>query len=123
MNETFALYLLTRLDALVGISVSIAMISGFAYVILFFMDSQFVDKEFTNQRRLLMWMTILGVAGVMFIPSQKEAMFIVAGTGVIEAAKSDTAQRIAGKSVAVVEKYLDEALKDKPKDTPKEEKK
>ena len=123
MNETFALYLLTRLDALVGISVSMAIISGFAHVMLFLTDSEFVDKAFTKQRRLLMWMTILGVAGIMFIPSQKEAMFIVAGTGVLEAAKSDTAQRIAGKSVAVVEKYLDEALKDKPKDTPKEEKK
>ena len=33
---------------------------------------------------------------------------------VIEAAKTETAQRIAGKSVLVVEKAVDELLADKP---------
>ena len=43
-------------------------------------------------------------------------MVLVASGAVIEAAKTETAQRIAGKSVLVVEKALDELLADKPKE-------
>lgn len=45
-----------------------------------------------------------------------EGMVLVASGAVIEAAKTETAQRIAGKSVLVVEKALDELLADKPKE-------
>ena len=51
---------------------------------------------------------------LLFItPTTKQGMVLVASGAVIEAAKTETAQRIAGKSVAVVEKALDELLADK----------
>lgn len=46
-------------------------------------------------------------------PTTKQGMVLVASSAVIEAAKTEPAQRIAGKSVAVVEKALDELLADK----------
>ena len=50
---------------------------------------------------------------LLFItPTTKQGMVLVASGAVIEAAKAETAQRIAGKSVAVVEKALDELLAD-----------
>lgn len=45
----------------------------------------------------------------ILIPSQKDAMFIAGGVAVIEAAKSDTAQRLASKSIVAIESWLDAA--------------
>ena len=53
---------------------------------------------------------------LFIIPTTKQGMVLVASGAVIEAAKTETAQRIAGKSVLVVEKALDELLADKPKE-------
>jgi hypothetical protein len=76
-----------------------------------------IERMPEKYRHLLPLWKPLAIAAVLMtlMPSQKDAMFILAGTGVIEAAKTDTAQRIAGKSVDVVEKYLDELLKESKK--------
>ena len=51
---------------------------------------------------------------LLFItPTTKQGIVLVASGAVIEAAKTETAQRIAGNSVAVVEKALGELLADK----------
>lgn len=42
------------------------------------------------------------------LPSQKSLMFIVGGSTLIEATKTDAAQRLADKSVKAVEAWLDE---------------
>ena len=61
--------------------------------------------------------TFAGAMVFLFIiPTTKQGMVLVASGAVIEAAKTETAQRIAGKSVLVVEKALDELLADKPKE-------
>lgn len=61
--------------------------------------------------------TFAGAMVFLFIiPTTKQGMVLVASGAVIESAKTETAQRIAGKSVLVVEKALDELLADKPKE-------
>lgn len=44
------------------------------------------------------------------LPTQKDAMYIVAGIGLVEAVQSDTAKTVASKSVQVIEGWLDEQL-------------
>lgn len=52
------------------------------------------------------------IAGLLytFTPTREEAAFIVAGGAVVAAAQSDAGQRIANKSVAVLEGSLDTIL-------------
>lgn len=56
--------------------------------------------------------TCFFIFGAIFIltPNQEGLMFIVGGSTVIEAAKTDAAKHISQKSVAVVEKWLDDQL-------------
>lgn len=42
-------------------------------------------------------------------------MFIVAGTGIMEIAKNEDTKRIAGKSITIFEKYLDDMMKEEKK--------
>ena len=128
-SEIVLLYLFTRLDGIKEFGVAGLVITGFTFVIAtigtFMMDP---DREYEKREHercktiaeKAKWWLISFILVVVFVPSQKAAMFIVAGTGVIEAAKTDTAQRIAGKSVSVVEKYLDDMLAEQTK---KDEKK
>ena len=69
------------------------------------------------------WIPIMGILIGITIPSKEDMKFIIAGTGLIEVSKTDTAQRMASKSVQVVEQYIDFILKDEQKEAPKEEKK
>lgn len=121
-NEAFLLYLFTRLDAVGIISLMSTVILGVVLLIAFFIkidsdpDSQYEKKSYNRASGVIdktKWWFVLALAVTALTPSQKSAMFIIAGTGVIEAAKTDTAQRIATKSVGVIEKYLDEALAEK----------
>lgn len=52
------------------------------------------------------------IAGLLFTftPTKEEAAFIIAGGAVVAAAQSDAGQRIASKSVAVLEGSLDNIL-------------
>lgn len=52
------------------------------------------------------------IAGIVytFTPTKEEAAFIIAGGAVVAAAQSDAGQRIASKSVAVLEGSLDTIL-------------
>lgn len=112
MNEIFWLYLLTRLDGIQCLLTLFLTIGGCAYgAFIFVWVCEGTPAKYKHIAPL--W-KVLAVAAVLlgFTPSRNDAMFILAGTGVIEAAKTDTAQRIAGKSVDVVEKYLDEMLKE-----------
>lgn len=125
MNELFLLYLLTRLNEvkeLIAFCVLVYLI--FVFGVGFFMFIRYaVDDEIGEPFKKSMY-PILGMWKIMLlctvinalIPNKESAMFIIAGTGVIEAAKSDTAQRLANKSVNVVEKYLDEMLKEEKND-------
>lgn len=55
-------------------------------------------------------MTLFFGACFIFMPTKEEAAVIVAGGAVVEAAKSETAQRLASKSVTILENSLDNIL-------------
>jgi len=65
-----------------------------------------IKKSFTAFLTLLIVVFFLDA----ILPSKKDAMVIVAGIGVVEAIKSETVKSVGSKSVAVVEKWLDEQL-------------
>lgn len=119
MNDMFFLYLITRLDAIKDVITLFLIVGGTVYAagLLWFAISyveNFGDEEVQGLKQYLFWSLIplIFFAFVQVaIPSKKDAMFIAGGSAVLEAAKSDTAQRVASKSVQMVEKYLDEQLK------------
>ena len=115
ISEVFWLYLLTRLDVINTVGFVIALLSGMSYVMgtIFSFDA-YDDKI---PKMLLSWKWVFFVSSLLLVlvPNQKQMMFIISGTGLLEIAKSDDAQRIGGKSVQVFEKYLDEMLKDEKK--------
>lgn len=107
MEHIFWLYLITRLDAIQEASIIAAILLGFSGAMA--CAYGYFEKDspvYKLGRRLL-----AGFAVAIFVsiatPSKSDAMFIAGGTAVIEAAKSETAQRIASKSVAAVEQWLD----------------
>lgn len=126
--ELFGLYLFTRLDNIKEISgiflVICAVLLTGSFIVMTINNpdqdySRSEKRDHEQAKRMFNamkpWFFVL-LFIVVFVPNQKTAMFIVAGTGVVEAAKTDTAQRIASKSVGVVEKYLDEMLAEKEKE-------
>jgi len=111
-NEIFLLYVLTRLDIINTVAGVVAFF-GFT-AIGFIMIGLTVENVWSKYRHIVttyIWIPVIATLVVIIVPDKKEAMFIVAGTGVIEAVKSDTAQRLAGKSVQIVENYLDKLEK------------
>lgn len=120
MNEIWWLYLLTRLDNIQALCIIILLCGGIPYGILLMFyvcesGSSYGNEEPFKQY-IWFWKPLAFVVVLLtLIPSKNDVAFILAGTGIIETAKSDTAQRLAGKSVNVFEKYLDELLKEEKK--------
>lgn len=111
MNETFLLYALTRLNG-IGFVLTFFSLIGVGVLLTHIICTCIVKEELSLKVAGPYWKPLaLCVVMALLVPSKDDAIFIIAGTGVIEAAKTDSAKRIAGKSVAVIEKYLDSALK------------
>ena len=110
----------TIFETLAVISIVVALLAGFLYLLT--PHSPGSEFESTVRHRVykavkFSFYTFAGAMVFLFItPTTKQGMVLVASGAVIEAAKTETAQRIAGKSVDVVEKALDELLADKPKE-------
>lgn len=112
MSDTFLLYLLTRLD-------SINIVCG--VIIVIFLMTSFVmlvaapwGKENDVVKKFIipyLYIPIIAVVFLVLVPTKQDAIFILAGSNIMEIAKSDDTKRIAGKSVEVFEKYLNEMLK------------
>lgn len=112
MNETFLLYLFTRLDTLNGVLVAIGSLTVFAtiasVVIACIMHSD--DEEYPRFFHKL-WLACSAVVLVnIIVPTQKDVALILAGSTIMSIARTDEAQRITSKSVRVVEQYLDALL-------------
>lgn len=112
MNETFMLYLFTRLDGLNGAI-------GFASIVLFIASlvalwvTLFETKlPFFNK---IWWSFAVLMALNIIVPTQKDVAIILAGSTIMSLAKTDDAKRITSKSVQVVEQYLDAFLKKEKK--------
>lgn len=120
--ELFGLYLFTRLESINTVLTILTLALGIALIIAGVVWVATIDypddKEHQTARSYIAMIRkyfAWALVAAIIVPSQKEATFIIAGTGVVEAAKTDTAQRIAAKSVGIVEKYLDEMLAEKEK--------
>jgi len=117
MNETFMLYLFTRLDSLNGIlaflGVCITLATAASLAVACFLLAN--DEKYPNFFHKL-WLACSAVLLLnIVVPTQKDVALILAGSTIMSIAKTDEAKRITGKSVRVVEQYLDALLKDKEK--------
>ena len=108
MEHWFTLYLITRLDTIGWVAILLAVlfatVAGF--VLAFGYEANNFDRAKTNARKLLI-AAACSLFVAVFTPSQKDALFIAGGAAVIEATKSETAQRVANKSVEAIERWLD----------------
>ena len=123
--EVFILYAVMMFDTWCKIFTTLAIVSLIVIIgagILYLLVTPCDKDEEVVMRRIykaakFSFYTFAGAMVFLFIiPTTKQGMVLVASGAVIEAAKTETAQRIAGKSVLVVEKALDELLADKPKE-------
>lgn len=109
------LYWLTRLIYMHDVFGGLFVVSC---VILFFGTIVFLISEASNEGHwvirtfwgitMFLWISS-GLINV-FTPTKEDAAFIIAGGAVVAAAQSDAGQRIASKSVAVLENSLDNIL-------------
>ena len=123
--EVFILYAVMMFDTWCKIFTTLAIVSLIVIIgagILYLLVTPCDKDEEVVMRRIykaakFSFYTFAGAMVFLFIiPTTKQGMVLVASGAVIESAKTETAQRIAGKSVLVVEKALDELLADKPKE-------
>jgi len=119
MESLWILYWITRLDTLIQTLSWVQGLAGALFLALGFLRIVSSDLEVEEKALAKKWMPVFATVFILtsatkpFIPSKEDAMLIAAGVGITEAVKSETAQRLASKSVAVVEKWLDEQTKDK----------
>lgn len=129
MDYIWLLWLITRLDEIknfvggFGSFCAIAMIVCvavwfFASVVLPDINNgQTKEQENASKKSLnfiYLFITLMVLSQLVkaLIPSKEDALYIAGGAAVIEAAQSDTAKRLASKSVKVVEDYLDKIGKE-----------
>jgi hypothetical protein len=113
MDNIFLLYLLTRLDALQGLFIGLTIVCGFVALMCIIIGNVEEIKGVVNWGRRAAFGAVISAICATLVPTQKDALFILAGIGVIEAAKTDTAKRIASKSVQVIEDFLDSQINKK----------
>lgn len=122
MEHFWTLYWITRLDSLgilfVFLAVVFALFTAVCAVIYGCEAGSVYSKP--NQSTLKTskrWGVIFVLVALLFsiakalLPSKEDAYFIAAGVGITEAVKSETAQRLASKSVGIIENWLDKQAK------------
>lgn len=131
MDSFWTLYWITRLDTIIFTMNVFAWIfvgSTFLFTLSALIIAGEMDDEETATKAAkvakasaLLFVIIMGVK--MFIPSKEDAVVIAAGVGITEAVKSETAQRLASKSVGVIEQWLDKQAKADDNEQTKQEEK
>lgn len=123
--EIFLLYAFTRLDAIgtfAGVVSVVGLMSGFVAMFIHMgceselrENSSEGDKKITKRigslSRCLLVAGFVSAIICVLTPTQKDAAIILAGAGILEVAKTDAAQRLASKSVQLIEQTLDGYLK------------
>lgn len=111
--EMFLLYLFTRLDVLVVVLALTVGISLGCAALCFPIGTDMCGEEKIAVKK---WQKRFGIVAfialpfLVLTPSQKDAAIILGGWAVLQAAKTDTAQRLASKSVQLIESTLDKYL-------------
>lgn len=109
MENFWLLYFITRLGELKAVFSVVATISAFALVVMLFIS--IIDGNLIKYTKSVLLAWAISCTLAVLTPTRDDVMFIGAGIGITEAAKSQTVKNIAGKSVQVIENYLDEQLK------------
>lgn len=115
MNEIFMLYLFTRLDALSVVLGLLCIALGITTVITMIMaaimtsDGDEFPKMFIKIWYVFGFIVFLNIV----VPTKQDVAVILAGSTLMSIARTEEAQRITGKSVQVVEQYLDALLEKK----------
>ena len=87
MNETFLLYVLTRLNNIVITSTIIGLMTLFVMLIMTAHWWSELENEKIPSLKKFWAIPIASLLISVFVPTQKDALFIIAGTKVIELAK------------------------------------
>lgn len=112
MNETFMLYLFTRLDNLNGV-LWIGGVLLLAATVMTVIASCIMHSDGDEYPKIFhkLWAVFAVVVLLnIVVPTQKDVALILAGSTIMSIARTDEAQRITSKSVRVVEQYLDALL-------------
>lgn len=116
MNEALALYIFTRLDSVKNLIGLLLIVSAPVLLALFLVWLHVDVPEGVVSKRVFRSIRRVGFSASVLaflytaLPNKEDAMFIAAGTGVIEVARSEFSQRLTGKTLLGVEKALDEYL-------------
>lgn len=114
MNETFMLYLFTRLGTLNGVITVGALLLLAATIISIFVVCMMYAEDIGDQypkafHKVWAAFAVFTLLNII-TPTQKDVALILAGSTIMSIARTDEAQRITSKSVRVVEEYLDALL-------------
>jgi hypothetical protein len=116
--EIFLLYIWTRLGDLSLVVAGVALVMGILCLLIYIALTDMYDGDESKKKaekalsRAFRWFVLM-LAFYVLIPSKQDAAIIIAGTGVLAAAQTDTAKNLASKSVKVIEKAMDDYLKAK----------
>jgi hypothetical protein len=114
--DIILLYLFTRLEA-VSFTVGFFFTAGIVFVMVGWLIRGVTEnsKLLPGEMRFAYWVIAISLAANLIIPTQKQAAIILAGSAIIDVAKSETAGRLASKSVQLIEQTIDGYLKEKVK--------
>jgi len=123
MSYTIGLYFLNRLDTFRTILSIMIILGGAGLALYYFFKVMSTDfdkvkmEEYSSankwRRRTLMTITIIGIAGLTFIPTTKQMIFIIAGGKTLDyVSKDQSLRKIPGQVTEITTEWLDKKLKE-----------
>ena len=124
MNNTFSLYLLTRLDSISDLTCTISVFLFLLFGVLIVVSLVQIDTYYNEESKKphiasrdkyikKLWIPIALSIICVFTPTTKEAMFIYAGGKTLDYVQKDTSlQKIPYKATELILHKMDEYLND-----------
>lgn len=130
MSNYAKIYWLTRLDSLHSLfcgMIVLGSVSIFAIILYKFMSTDFDEfysgqnlkdrkdnrASVTSKIKWFVFILILGSIGSAFLPTQKEAVLIVAGGKTIDFVQGDTSiQKIPGQATTLISTFFDKQIQE-----------
>ena len=134
METTTVLYWITRLDGIISFLIGLGILGGviiLSIIISIHASSDFDNchnteeisnrkntrKRWRNKIKWILPLTITFFLIAVFIPSKKDAIFIIAGGKTIDWAKADTnLAKIPSQTTLIISKYFDKQVKELEKE-------
>lgn len=112
MDNLWMLYWVTRLDSINNLFTGLLTVGfgiGFMNLIvgtMLYSEDGMPKWLYVSIWCLSVFMIVFGAIGKTLVPTKEDAYVIAAGVAVTEVAQSESAKRIASKSVSVIEAWL-----------------